>query len=155
MSNMWSGGIFGQNSQTSMDQMKQQLDMQLLQYNKMQQAQQAQQGALGLLEDFKSTVAQLSPEEQQYLQKSTEFLSAKTIYEQGFIDFLGGKFASEYIATPVGKQAIENLSETAKLAVKQIKESAKERAQKLEAMAALFESDPDIQKKLQEKLNNK
>lgn len=150
---MFGGGIFGSQNQSSMDQMRQQLEMQMSQYNKMQQAQQAQQGASGLVEEFKNTLSQLSQDEQHYLSKIPEFVQAKSIYEQGFLEFLGTKFSGEYISTPIGKQAIENLTDSAKMAVKQIKDASKERTQKLEAMAALLESDPDIQKKLQEQLN--
>lgn len=151
---VFGGGIFGSNNQTAMEQMRQQIEMQMQQYNKMQQASQQQQGPNGLLEDFKNSIATLSQDEQQYLVQTAEFIQAKAVYEQGFIDFLGGKFANEYLNTPVGKQAIENLIETSKRSVKTIKDAAKERNQKLEALARLAEEDPEIQKKLQEKLNN-
>lgn len=153
MSSIFNGGIFGGSNQNAMDQMRQQVEWQQAQYQKMQQAQQQQQGSAGLLEDFKNVIAGLTADEQQYLIQVPEFTQAKQIYETGFLDFLGGKFAGEYLSTPVGKQAIEHLTETAKHTVKNIKEAAKERNQRLEALAALAAEDPEIQKKLQEKLN--
>lgn len=150
---LFGGGIFGGNNQSSIDQMRQQLEWQQAQYNKLQQAQQQQQGSAGLLDDFKNVVAGLTADEQQYLMTVPEFAQAKQIYESGFMDFLGSKFSGEYLSTPLGKQSIENLTETAKKTVKHIKDAAKERNKRLEALAALAAEDPEIQKKLQEKLS--
>lgn len=152
MNNVFGNGLFGNQNQGAMDQFRQQLEYQQAQYNKMQQAQQQQQGSSNLLDEFKGVISSISQEEQQYLVSLPEFIQAKQIYEAGFIDFLGGKFAGEYLSTPVGKQAIENLIETTKNTIKSIKDAAKERNQKLEALAALAAEDPEIQKKLQEKL---
>lgn len=153
MNNIFNNSIFGNSNQSAMDQMKQQMDWQQAQYQKMQQAQQLQQGSSGLLENFKNVISELTPDEQQYLNTITEFIQAKQIYETGFLDFLGSKFSNEYLSTPIGKQAIENLTDVTKNVVKNIKEATKERNKKLEALAALAAEDPEIQKKLQEQLN--
>lgn len=148
-------GIFnGGQSNDAMDQIRRQLEFQQNQYGKMQNAITQQNGATSLLEEFKRCLSELTQDEQNYLTQIPEFIQSKQIYEAGFIDFLGGKFASEYLSTPVGKQAIENLTETTKRAVKNIKDSARERNIKLEALAALAAEDPEIQKKLQEKLKH-
>ena len=150
--NVLNGGMFGNNQQSAMDKMRQDLEMQQIQYAKMQQAAQQQQGSSNLLDDFKNTISGLTQDEQTYLMQMPEFTQAKQIYEAGFMDFLGTKYAGEYLTTPVGKQAIENLTEVAKQTVKNIKDAAKERNQRLEALAQLAAEDPEIQKKLQEKM---
>jgi len=146
--------VFGPQTPSSVDQWRQNLEMQQAQLQKMQQAQQSQQGSTTLLEEFKANVAALSQDEQQYLMSTPEFTQAKNIYEQGFMEFLSSRFSGEYLATPVGKQAIENLNETCKHSIKTIKDAARERNQRLEALARLAEEDPEIQKKLQEKMIN-
>lgn len=148
------GGMFGNNQQTALEKMRQDLEMQQMQYAKMQNAAQQQQGSAGLFDEFKAVFTNLSQDEQQYLVQVPEFTQAKQIYDTGFMDYLGGKFAAEYLSTPVGKQAIENLTDVAKKTVTNIKEAARERNQKLEALARLAEEDPEIQKKLQEKMNS-
>ena len=152
--NILNGGMFGNNQQSAMDKMRQDLEMQQMRYAKMQQAAQQQQGSSSLLDDFKNTISGLTQDEQSYLMQIPEFTQAKQIYEAGFMDFLGSKHANEYLSTPVGKQAIENLTDVAKKTVKNIKDAARERNQRLEALARLAEEDPEIQKKLQEKINN-
>ena len=152
MANMFDGMFGGNNQQTSLDKMRQNLEMQMMQYNKMQQAQQQQGGSNALMDEFKGILAGLTPDEQQYLVQVPEFTQAKQVYDAGFMDYLGSKFAPEYLSTPVGKQAIENLTETAKRTVNNIKDATKERNQRLEALARLAEEDPEIQKKLQEKM---
>ncbi len=148
-------GIFnGGQSNDAMDQIRRQLEFQQNQYGKMQNAITQQNGATSLLEEFKRCLSELTQDEQNYLTQVPEFIQSKQIYEAGFIDFLGGKFAAEYLNTPVGRQAIENLTETTKRAVKNIKDSARERNIKLEALASLAAEDPEIQKKLQEKLKH-
>lgn len=133
------------------EQMKQQLELQLAQYSKLEQARQVQNG--GLMEELRQTIMNLSQDEQVTLSNFPEFKTAKVLYETGFMEFLSSKYAQEYISTPVGKQAIENLNESAKFSVNKIKELNKEKQLKLEAMAALFEADPEMQKKLQEQMN--
>lgn len=151
---LFGNGMFGQNNQNAMDQMKNQIEYQQMQYQKMKEAQQQQQGNAGKLEEFKNVIISLTQDEQQYLVQVPEFAQAKQIYDSGFIDFLGAQFANDYLATPVGKQAIENLIDVSKNTIKTIKDMTKERNQKLEALAALAAEDPEIQKKLQEKLKS-
>lgn len=154
MNSVLGNGIFGSN-QNPADQMRQQLEIQMAQYQKMQQAQQQQQGSSGLLEEFKNLIASLNEDEQKYLIETNDFKQAKQIYETGFFDFLGSKFSADYLATPIGKQTIENLTETTKNLIKHIKEATKEKNQTIEALAALAAEDPEIQRKLQDKLKEK
>lgn len=149
---MFNVGMFGNNQQSEMEKWRQNLEMQQMQYAKMQQAQQQQGGSTALLEEFRGVLSALTTDEQQYLVQVPEFTSAKQLYDAGFMDYLGGKFAAEYLATPVGKQAIENLTDVAKKTVNNIKDTTRERNMRLEALAKLAEEDPDIQKKLQEKM---
>lgn len=70
----------------------------------MQQAQQAQQKTQPILDEINREVGSLSVDEQNVLAKQT--------YEAGFMAFLGTKFSSEYVNSPDGKVAAENLLAT-------------------------------------------
>ena len=87
---MTNQSVFGQ--APSMDQWRQNLEMQQQRLQKMQQAHQNQQGSSSLLEEFKATIATPSPDEQHFLTTSQEFVTAKNVYEQGFMEFLSSKF---------------------------------------------------------------
>lgn len=55
-------------------------------------------------------VGSLSVDEQNVLAKTQEL--AKQTYEAGFMSFLGTKFSAEYVNSPDGKVAAENLLAT-------------------------------------------
>lgn len=77
----------------------------------MQQAQQAQQKTQPILE-INREVGSLSLDEQKVLATMQEYQMAKSTYEAGFMAFLGNKFSQEYVASPDGKIAADNLLAT-------------------------------------------
>lgn len=99
------GQPFGTNYTDLQNQYLQQLQV-------MQQAQQAQQKTQPILDEINREVGSLSVDEQNVLAKTQEYQMAKQTYEAGFMAFLGTKFSSEYVNSPDGKVAAENLLAT-------------------------------------------
>lgn len=72
----------------------------------------AQQKTQPILDEINREVGSLSVDEQNVLAKTQEYQMAKQTYEAGFMAFLGTKFSSEYVNSPDGKVAAENLLAT-------------------------------------------
>lgn len=89
-------------------------DLQNQYLQQLQVMQQAQQKTQPILDEINREVGSLSVDEQNVLAKTQEYQMAKQTYEAGFMAFLGTKFSSEYVNSPDGKVAAENLLATIK-----------------------------------------
>lgn len=94
----------------------------LQQMQTMQAMQQQKQASVPVLEEINKIVSSMSSEEQAVMAESREYQLAKQTYEAGFLGYLGSKFAVEYVTTPDGKIAANNLLTT----IKQQKERVNE-----------------------------
>lgn len=119
----------------------------------MQQAQQAQQKTQPILDEINREVGSLSVDEQNVLAKTQEYQMAKQTYEAGFMSFLGTKFSAEYVNSPDGKVAAENLLSTIRKEFIQSQIKAKE--EKVNTLLELMESDPEMKKRFEELMMNK
>lgn len=139
------GGLFGGNNNCC--------DMQQLQV--MQQAQQAQQKTQPILDEINREVGSLSVDEQNVLAKTQEYQMAKQTYEAGFMSFLGTKFSAEYVNSPDGKVAAENLLATIRKSKEYIQSQIKAKEEKVNTLLELMESDPEMKKRFDELMMNK
>lgn len=134
------GQPFGTNYTDLQNQYLQQLQV-------MQQAQQAQQKTQPILDEINREVGSLSVDEQNVLAKQT--------YEAGFMAFLGTKFSSEYVNSPDGKVAAENLLATIRKSKEYIQSQIKAKEEKVNTLLELMESDPEMKKRFDELMMNK
>lgn len=121
----------------------------------MQQAQQAQQKTQPILDEINREVGSLSVDEQNVLAKTQEYQMAKQTYEAGFMAFLGTKFSSEYVNSPDGKVAAENLLSTIRKSKEFIQSQIKAKEEKVNTLLELMESDPEMKKRFEELMMNK
>lgn len=87
-------------------------DLQNQYMQQLQAMQQAQQKTQPILDEINREVGSLSLDEQKVLATMQEYQMAKSTYEAGFMAFLGNKFSQEYVASPDGKIAADNLLAT-------------------------------------------
>lgn len=127
----------------------------LKQLEAMQQAQQAQQKTQPILDEINREVGSLSIDEQNLLAKMQEYQMAKQTYEAGFMSFLGNKFSLEYVNSPDGKVAAENLLNTIRKSKEQIQAQIKAKEEKVNTLLELMEKDPEIKKRFNELMLNK
>lgn len=127
----------------------------LQQLQVMQQAQQAQQKTQPILDEINREVGSLSVDEQNVLAKTQEYQMAKQTYEAGFMAFLGTKFSSEYVNSPDGKVAAENLLATIRKSKEYIQSQIKAKEEKVNTLLELMESDPEMKKRFDELMMNK
>lgn len=78
----------------------------------------------------------------------------KVLSEAGFLGYLGSKFAVEYVTTPDGKIAANNLLTTIKQQKERVNEGLRAKQQKIDKLLNLLENDPDLKKKYEEMLTN-
>lgn len=142
------GQPFGNNYTDLQNQYLQQLQV-------MQQAQQAQQKTQPILDEINREVGSLSVDEQNVLAKTQEYQMAKQTYEAGFMSFLGTKFSSEYVNSPDGKVAAENLLSTIRKSKEFIQSQIKAKEEKVNTLLELMESDPEMKKRFEELMMNK
>lgn len=121
----------------------------------MQQAQQAQQKTQPILDEINREVGSLSVDEQNVLAKTQEYQMAKQTYEAGFMSFLGTKFSAEYVNSPDGKVAAENLLATIRKSKEYIQSQIKAKEEKVNTLLELMESDPEMKKRFDELMMNK
>lgn len=114
--------------------------------------QQAQQKTQPTLDEINREVGSLSLDEQKVLATMQEYQMAKSTYEAGFMAFLGNKFSQEYVASPDGKIAADNLLATIR---KHIHAQLKAKEDKVNTLLELVEQDPEIKKRLDEVMLNK
>ena len=120
--------------------------------NRMQQQQQATNTSI--LEEINKSVGMLNSEEQSVLASSHDYQLAKQTYEAGFMAYLGNKFAGEYVSSPDGKIAANNLLTTIKQQKERVNEGLRAKQQKIDKLLNLLENDPDLKKKYEEMLTN-
>lgn len=121
----------------------------------MQQAQQAQQKTQSILDEINREVGSLSVDEQNVLAKTQEYQMAKQTYEAGFMAFLGNKFSQEFVASPDGKVAAENLLATIRKSKAHIQSQIKAKEEKVNTLLELMESDPEMKKRFDELMLSK
>lgn len=119
------------------------------------QAQQAQQKTQPILDEINREVGSLSVDEQNVLAKTQEYQMAKQTYEAGFMSFLGTKFSAEYVNSPDGKVAAENLLSTIRKSKEFIQSQIKAKEEKVNTLLELMESDPEMKKRFEELMMNK
>ena len=140
------GQPFGNNLSDLQNQYLQQLQV-------IQQTQKAQ--TQPILEEISREVGSLSKEEQSFLAQTNEYQMAKQTYEAGFMAFLGNKFGSEYVSSPDGKLAAENLLDTIKKNKTIIQNQIKAKEERVNKLLELLETDPEMKKKMDEALLSK
>lgn len=140
------GQPFGNNLSDLQNQYLQQLQV-------IQQTQKAQ--TQPILEEINREVGSLSKEEQSFLAQTNEYQMAKQTYEAGFMAFLGNKFGSEYVSSPDGKLAAENLLDTIKKNKTIIQNQIKAKEERVNKLLELLETDPEMKKKMDEALLSK
>ena len=107
-----------------------------------------------VLDEINKTVASMSREEQAVMMESKEYQLAKQTYESGFLNYLGTKFANEYVNTPDGRNAANSLLETIKQQKEKVNEGLRAKQQKIDKLLTLLESDPDLKKKYEDIITN-
>lgn len=112
--------------------------------------QQAQQKTQPILDEINREV-----DEQNVLAKTQEYQMAKQTYEAGFMAFLGTKFSAEYVNSPDGKVAAENLLATIRKSKEFIQSQIKAKEEKVNTLLELMESDPEMKKRFDELMMNK
>ena len=108
-----------------------------------------------LLDEINKEVSTLSTDEQTLLSQQQEYQMAKQAYEAGFMSFIGLKFSQEYVQSPDGKVAAENLLKVIKNSKNAIQHQIKAKEEKVNTLLQLVESDPEMKKKLDELMVNK
>lgn len=108
-----------------------------------------------LLDEINKEVSTLSTDEQTLLSQQQEYQMAKQAYEAGFMSFIGLKFSQEYVQSPDGKVAAENLLKVIKNSKNVIQHQIKAKEEKVNTLLQLVESDPEMKKKLDELMVNK
>ena len=84
-----------------------------------------------------------------------QYQMAKQTYEAGFMSFLGTKFSAEYVNSPDGKVAAENLLSTIRKSKEFIQSQIKAKEEKVNTLLELMESDPEMKKRFDELMMNK
>lgn len=108
-----------------------------------------------LLDEINKEVSTLSTDEQTLLSQQQEYQMAKQAYEAGFMSFIGLKFSQEYVQSPDGKVAAENLLKVIKNSKNAIQHQIKAKEEKVNTLLQLVESDPEMKKKLDDLMINK
>lgn len=142
--------LFGQPFENNLSDLQNQY---LQQLQVIQQTQKVQ--TQPILEEISREVGSLSKEEQSFLAQTNEYQMAKQTYEAGFMAFLGNKFGSEYVSSPDGKLAAENLLDTIKKNKTIIQNQIKAKEERVNKLLELLETDPEMKKKMDEALLNK
>lgn len=131
------------------------IDLQNQYMQQLQVMQQAQQKTQPILDEINREVGSLSVDEQNVLAKTQEYQMAKQTYEAGFMSFLGTKFSAEYVNSPDGKVAAENLLATIRKSKEYIQSQIKAKEEKVNTLLELMESDPEMKKRFDELMMNK
>lgn len=128
-------------------------DLQNQYMQQLQAMQQAQQKTQPILDEINREVGSLSLDEQKVLATMQEYQMAKSTYEAGFM--AGNKFSQEYVASPDGKIAADNLLATIRKSKEHIHAQLKAKEDKVNTLLELVEQDPEIKKRLDEVMLNK
>lgn len=108
-----------------------------------------------ILDEINKEVSALSSDEQTLLSQLQEYQMAKQAYEAGFMSFIGLKFSQEYVTSPDGKIAAENLLATIKKSKAHIQSQIKAKEEKVNTLLELMESDPEMKKRFDELMLSK
>lgn len=136
--------IYGGSNQfgtMNLDELQRNYQLQVERLNGMKQQQQA---TLPILEEISRAFSSMTVDEQTLLMDSHEYKLAKETYETAFLGFLSSKFSQEYVATPDGKMAAENLLNTIKSAKDKIAYESKVKKEKIDKMLELLDNDPEM-----------
>lgn len=144
------GDAYGNNS---LGDLQKTYYQQLETLNRMQQQQTQQKTSV--LEEINKSVSSLSSEEQSILAQSHDYQLAKQTYEAGFMAFVGTKFSGEYVATPDGKIAADNLLSAIGRSKEKISAEIRAKQEKIDNMLNLLENDPEIKKRYDELMTGK
>lgn len=125
----------------SLDELQRNYQVQMERLNGMKQQQQA---TMPILDDIGKTFSSMTVDEQTLLIDSHEYKLAKETYETGFLGYLSSKFSQEYVATPDGKLAAENLLNTIKSTRDKIAYESKVKKEKIDKMLELLDNDPEM-----------
>lgn len=125
----------------NLDELQRNYQLQVERLNGMKQQQQA---TLPILEEISRAFSSMTVDEQTLLMDSHEYKLAKETYETAFLGFLSSKFSQEYVATPDGKMAAENLLNTIKSAKDKIAYESKVKKEKIDKMLELLDNDPEM-----------
>lgn len=143
------GGLFGGNNNCCAMQQAEQAKTMAMAQGEMSQKTQP------ILDEINREVGSLSVDEQNVLAKTQEYQMAKQTYEAGFMSFLGTKFSAEYVNSPDGKVAAENLLSTIRKSKEFIQSQIKAKEEKVNTLLELMESDPEMKKRFDELMMNK
>lgn len=132
------GSVFGT---MSLDELQRNYQMQMDQLNGMRQR---QASTIPVLEEINRSFTSMTSDEQSLLMDSPEYKLAKNTYEAGFLGYLSSKFSQEYVSTPDGKMAAENLLSTIKNAKERISYESKVKKEKIDKMLELLDNDPEM-----------
>lgn len=108
-----------------------------------------------ILDEINKEVSSLSSDEQTLLSQLQEYQMAKQAYEAGFMSFIGLKFSQEYVTSPDGKIAAENLLATIRKSKAHIQSQIKAKEEKVNTLLELMESDPEMKKRFDELMISK
>lgn len=137
-------------STMSLDELQRNYQMQMDRLNGMKQQAQA---SLPILEEISRSFNSMTSDEQSLLMDSHEYQLAKNTYEQNFMAYLSSKFSQEYVATPEGKLAAENLLNTIKSAKDKIAYESKVKKEKIDKMLELLDNDPEMRARYDKLVN--
>lgn len=139
-------------STMSLDELQRNYQIQMEKLNGMKQQQQM---SLPILEEISKVFASMTVDEQASLMDSHEYKLAKETYETGFMGYLSSKFSQEYVSTPDGRLAAENLLSTIKSAKEKIAYESKVKKEKIDKMLELLENDPEMRERYDKLVNSK
>lgn len=108
-----------------------------------------------ILDEINKEVSSLSTDEQTLLSQLQEYQMAKQAYEAGFMSFIGLKFSQEYVQSPDGKIAADNLLSVIRKSKSHIHNQLKAKEEKVNTLLELMESDPEMKKRFDELMLNK
>lgn len=137
-------------STMSLDELQRNYQIQMDRLNGMKQQVQA---SMPILEEISRSFNSMTSDEQSLLMDSHEYQLAKNTYEQNFMAYLSSKFSQEYVATPEGKLAAENLLNTIKSAKDKIAYESKVKKEKIDKMLELLDNDPEMRARYDKLVN--
>lgn len=112
-------------------------------------AKQLQTGT-SVLDEIQKITSSLTEEEKTAVLNSEEYKSAQAVYETGFMSFLNNRFYMEYLNTPEGRIAGENLLKTISEKKSSVQVEIQKRNARLEKLAKFLEDNPELAKKMEE-----
>lgn len=137
-------------STMSLDELQRNYQVQMDRLNGMKQQAQA---SMPILDEISRAFNSMTSDEQSLLMDSHEYQLAKNTYEQNFMAYLSSKFSQEYVATPEGRLAAENLLSTIKSAKDKIAYESRVKKEKIDKMLELLDNDPEMRARYDKLIN--